>query len=122
MVSHTAYDCPSAPENRIPKLVLRTHAAGNALDMLASGLIAVGDSFKELAAIFFIVMIPTVPLTFLAWTMLGRRRSARSGEQEIESGRSPATPFAAISVVGSVIAVAAGLALLLVIAVRAVAA
>lgn len=90
--------------------------------MLGSGLLAVGDSFRELLAIFFIVLIPTVPLTFLGWTLLSRRRSARSEEQEIESGRSAATPFAAISVVGSVIAVAAAVALLLVIAVRAVAA
>ena len=70
--------------------------------MFGSGVLAVGDSFKELLAILFIVLIPTVPLTFL--------------------GRSPATPFAAISVVGSVIAVAGAVALLLVIAVRAVAA
>ena len=90
--------------------------------MFGSVPLAVGDSFRELLAIFFIVLIPTVPITFLAWTMLGRRRSGRSGEQEIESGRSPATPFAAISVVGTVIAVAAAFALLLVIAVRAVAA
>jgi hypothetical protein len=89
--------------------------------VFGSGLLAVGDSFKELLAIFFIVLIPTVPLTFLGWTLLARRRSARSEEQEVESGRSPATPFAAISVVGSVIAVAAAVALLLVIAVRAVA-
>jgi hypothetical protein len=90
--------------------------------MLDSGFLAVGDSFKELFAIFFIVLIPTVPLTFLGWTLLASRRSGRSEEQEFESGRSPGTPFAAISVVGSVIAVAAAVALLLVIAVRTVAA
>jgi hypothetical protein len=90
--------------------------------MFGSGLLAAGNSFKELLAIFFIVLIPTVPLTFLGWTLLARRRSARTEGQEVESGRSPATPFAAISVVGSVIAVAAGVTLLLVIAVRAVAA
>ena len=87
------------------------------------GVLAVGDSFKELLAILFIVLIPTVPLTFLGWTLLARRRSGRSEQQEVESGRSPATPFAAISVVGSVIAVAAAVAWLRVgSAVRAVAA
>jgi hypothetical protein len=90
--------------------------------MFSSVPLAVGGSFRELAAIFFIVLIPTVPITFLGWTMLGRRRSTRSAAQELESGRSAATPFAAISVVGSVIAVAAAVALLLVIAVRAIAA
>ena len=90
--------------------------------MHGSGLLALTNSFKELLAVFVIVLIPTVPITYFAWTFLSGRRSVRSEEQEIESGRSPATPFAAISVVGSVIAVAAGAALLLVIAVRAIAA
>jgi hypothetical protein len=90
--------------------------------MFSSVPLAVGNSFRELAAVFFIVLIPTVPITFLGWTMLTRRRSTRSAAQELESGQSPATPFAAISVVGSVIAIAAAVALLLVIAVRAVAA
>ena len=90
--------------------------------MFGSPPLAVGDSFRELLAVFFIVLVPTVPITYLAWTMLARRSSTRSAEQELESGRSPATPFAAISVVGTVIAVAAAVALLLVIAVRAVAA
>ncbi len=86
-------------------------------------LLALSDSAKELLVIVFIVLVPTVPLTILAWSLLGKRRMARRSEGvEIESGRSPATPFAVISVVGTVIAVAAMLTLLLVVAVRAVAA
>jgi hypothetical protein len=83
--------------------------------------IGMSGSLKELLMIVFIVLVPTVPLTFAAWTLLGRRRSGRAPAQEIESGRSPATPFAVISVVGSVIAVSAMLVLLLVVAVRAAA-
>ncbi|MBA2741031.1 MAG: hypothetical protein H0U46_03365 [Actinobacteria bacterium] len=90
--------------------------------MLVPNWLAVSNSLKELLIIVFIVLIPTVPLTFLGWSFLGRRRTARGQEQEIESGRSPATPFAAISVVGGVIAVVAVLTLLLVVAVRAIAA
>jgi heme/copper-type cytochrome/quinol oxidase subunit 1 len=86
--------------------------------------LALSDSVKEVLVIAFIVLIPTVPVTFFAWNFLGRYRQRRGVdvEREIEAGRSPATPFAVISVVGSVIAVAAVAILLLVIAVRAVAA
>jgi hypothetical protein len=45
-----------------------------------------------------------------------------SEEREIEAGRSAATPFAMISVVGGVIAVSAITVLLLIVAIRAVAA
>ena len=78
----------------------------------------------ELLMIVFIVLIPTVPVTFFAWRLLEQRRGRRHEglERELEAGRSPATPFAVISVVGSAIAVVAVLTLLLVIAVRAVAA
>lgn len=69
------------------------------------------------------MLVPTVPLTIFGWSYLGRnRRSGTSAEREIETGRSPGTPFAAISVVGTVIAVAALAVLALVIAVRSVAA
>jgi hypothetical protein len=88
--------------------------------MASAVFLAVGDSVWELLAIGFIVLVPTVPVTYLAWNFLGGRRTRRG--QEIESGRSAATPFAVISVVGSAIAVAAVLTLLLVIAVRAIAA
>ena len=77
------------------------------------------NSLRELLVVVFIVLIPTVPITIFAWYLLGRR--TRRGN-EIESGRSSATPFAVISVVGSVIAVAVIATLLLVVAVRALAA
>jgi hypothetical protein len=84
--------------------------------------LALSNSVKELLVIFFIVLIPTVPVTFFGWRLLSRRRRGRSEEIEIETGRSPATPFAVISVVGSVIAVAAFFALLLAVLARAIAA
>jgi hypothetical protein len=84
--------------------------------------LALSNSVKELLVIFFIVLIPTLPVTFFGWTLLSRRRRGRSEEIEIETGRSPATPFAVISVVGSVIAVAAFFALLLAVLARAIAA
>ena len=93
---------------------------GNESGVSASTLLAVGNSAWELLGILFIVLVPVVPVTYAAWRYLGGRRSARG--EEIKSGRSAATPFAVISVVGSAIAVAAVLTLILVIAVRAVAA
>jgi hypothetical protein len=92
--------------------------------MSIRAVLAVESSFMELLMIIFIVLVPTVPVTFVAWNLLERRRgrTRESLEQELEAGRSAATPFAVISVVGSVIAVAAFLTLLLVIAVRAAAA
>jgi hypothetical protein len=86
--------------------------------------LALSDSLKELLLVGLIVLVPTVPITIFAWSFLGKQRN-RPGvteEREIEAGRSPATPFAMISIVGSVIAVAAVGVLLLVVAVRAVAA
>jgi heme/copper-type cytochrome/quinol oxidase subunit 2 len=85
---------------------------------------ALSNSAKELLLIVFIVLVPTVPVTIFAWSFLSRYRNRRgvSEEREIEAGRSPATPFAMISIVGTVIAIAAVTVLLLVVAVRAVAA
>jgi heme/copper-type cytochrome/quinol oxidase subunit 2 len=86
--------------------------------------LALSNSVKEILLVGLIVLVPTVPVTFLAWNFLGRYRNRRgvSEEREIEAGRSPATPFAMISIVGTVIAVAAMAILLLVVAIRAVAA
>jgi heme/copper-type cytochrome/quinol oxidase subunit 1 len=91
---------------------------------VAVTLFAVSNSVKEALLVGFIVLVPTVPLTFFAWHFLSRHRSRRglSEEREIEEGRSPATPFAMISIVGSVIAATAVVVLLLVVAIRAVAA
>ena len=87
-------------------------------------MLALSNSLKELLLVAFIVLVPTVPVTIFLWGYLGRGRRRRgvSAEHELEAGRSPATPFAAISIVGTVIAVAAVAVLLLVIAVRSVAA
>jgi hypothetical protein len=92
--------------------------------MASAALLALSNSVKELLLIGFIVLVPTVPVTFFAWNFLTkhRNRPGVSEEHEIEAGRSAATPFAVISVVGTVIAVAAVTVLLLVIAIRAVAA
>ena len=92
--------------------------------MASAALFALSNSVKELLLIGFIVLVPTVPVTFFAWNFLTkhRNRPGVSEEHEIEAGRSPATPFALISVVGTVIAVAAVTVLLLVVAIRAVAA
>jgi hypothetical protein len=92
--------------------------------MPSEALVALSNSVKELLLVGFIVLIPTVPVTFFAWNFLPkhRNRPGVSEEHEIEAGRSPATPFAVISVVGTVIAVAAVTVLLLVVAIRAVAA
>ena len=86
--------------------------------------LALSNSVKEILLVGLIVLIPTVPVTFFAWNFLGRYRNRRgvSEEREIEAGRSPATPFAMISIVGTVIAVAAMTVILLVVAIRAVAA
>jgi len=90
----------------------------------AVGPLALSNSLKELLLIGLIVLVPTVPITFFAWSFLSkhRNRPGVSEGREIETGRSPATPFAVISIVGSVIAVTAIAVLLLVVAVRAVAA
>lgn len=87
-------------------------------------LVALSNSVKEFLLVGFIVLVPTVPVTFFAWNFLTKHRNRRGvdEEREIEAGRSPATPFAVISVVGGVIAVAAMTVLLLVVIVRAVAA
>jgi hypothetical protein len=88
---------------------------------LAQLLLAVTGSVKELAGVVLIVLLPLVPVTYLGWRLLASRRQESSMEHALESGRSPATPFAAISVVGTVIAVTAVLVLLIVVAARAVA-
>jgi hypothetical protein len=80
--------------------------------------LALTGTAKELLVIAFIVLVPTVPATLYAWALLARR-GARG--HEIESGRSPETPFAVITYVGTAIAVVAVLTLLLVVAVRAAA-
>jgi hypothetical protein len=76
----------------------------------------VGNSVWELLAILVVVAIPLAPLSWVAWSFFGADRG-----EEIDSGRSAATPFVAIAVVGAAIAAAAFLALLLVVLLRAAA-
>jgi hypothetical protein len=80
--------------------------------------LALSGPVKELLIVAFIVLVPTVPVTIYVWSLLGRRRERG---QEVASGRAPETPFAAITYVGTAIAVVAVLTLLLVVAVRAAA-
>jgi hypothetical protein len=75
------------------------------------------NSFWELLAIVFIVAVPTVPVTYLLWTTIVSGRDARS--REVTSGTSSATPFALLSIVGTVVLVVAALTMLVVIVLRA---
>ena len=73
-------------------------------------------SFWELLGIVLIVAFPTIPITYLLWTTLksGRRKSG-----EVTTGRSSATPFALLSIVGTVVLLVALSVVGLTIAVRA---
>jgi hypothetical protein len=75
------------------------------------------NSFWELLAIVFIVAVPTVPVTYFLWTAIVSGRAARS--REVTSGASSATPFALLSIVGTVVLVVAALAMVVVIVLRA---
>jgi len=72
----------------------------------------------ELLVIVLFALVPTVPIAVLGWAFLNKRRS-RAGN--VTEGSAPETPFAAISVVGLVITVAAVFFLALTIAARVVA-
>jgi hypothetical protein len=76
-----------------------------------------GKSFLELLAIVFIIAFPTIPITYLVWTGLAEGRGKKA--KEVTSGASSATPFALLSIVSTVVLVAAIAVLLLVIGVRA---
>jgi hypothetical protein len=82
-------------------------------------MLGVGNSLWELFGIALIVLVPTLPVTYFLWGAVDARRRQRG--HEIESGRSTATPFAVISIVGTVVLVAAVLTMLLVISLRALA-
>jgi hypothetical protein len=73
-------------------------------------------SFWELLGIILIVAIPTIPITYFLWTTL---RSGQRESREVASGRASATPFALLSIVGTVVLIVAVLVVLLTIAVRA---
>jgi hypothetical protein len=76
-----------------------------------------GNPWWELLAIVFIVAIPTVPVTYLVWTTLAHGRGKRA--REVTSGASSATPFALLSIVGTVVLLAAVAVTVLVIGSRA---
>jgi hypothetical protein len=73
----------------------------------------------ELLVIVLFALLPTVPIAVLGWALLKRR--SRRAEADVTAGTAPETPFAAFSVVGLVITVAAVFFLALTIAARVIA-
>ena len=76
------------------------------------------QSIWELLGVIFIITLPTVPIVYFMWGAIVSGRGDRA--REVTSGRSSATPFGLLSIVSTVILVAAVLVTLLVIGVRAV--
>jgi hypothetical protein len=79
--------------------------------------LAAQRSLWELLGVMFIIALPTIPITYFIWGAIVSGRSDRA--REVTSGRSSATPFGLLSIVSTVILVAAVLVTLLVIGVRA---
>ena len=75
------------------------------------------QSIWELLGVIFIITLPTVPVVYFMWGAIVSGRGDRA--REVTSGRSSATPFGLLSIVSTVILVAAVLVTLLVIGVRA---
>jgi len=75
------------------------------------------QSIWELLGVIFIITLPTVPVVYFMWGAIVSGRSDRA--REVTSGRSSATPFGLLSIVSTVILVAAVLVTLLVIGARA---
>jgi len=71
-------------------------------------IIAVAAGLKAALAVVLIVLIPTVPFTWMVTRSMRRRASG-----DVASGRSDATPFVLISVIGTGIAVVVFVALLI---------
>jgi mono/diheme cytochrome c family protein len=78
--------------------------------------VAVENSLKELLFVFFLVLVPTVPVAVGMVLLLRSRR--RQGPEALARGRAETTPFRLISIVGSAATLAVLAALLLVIGVR----
>ena len=79
--------------------------------------VAAQRSLWELLGVMFIIALPTIPVTYLIWGAIASGRGDR--DREVTSGRAAATPFGLLSVVSTVILVAAVLVTLLVVGVRA---
>lgn len=77
-------------------------------------MLALENSLKELLFVFFLVLVPTVPIALGLVALLRRRR----GRASLSGGRADTTPFRLITIVGSVATLAVLGALLIVIGVR----
>ena len=80
-------------------------------------MLVAAQSIWELLGVIFIITLPTVPVVYFMWGAIVSGRGDRA--REVTSGRSSATPFGLLSIVSTVILVAAVLVTLLVIGVRA---
>ena len=78
-------------------------------------MLAVENSLKELRFVFFLVLVPTVPVAVGLVFLLRRRKQ---GPEALGRGRGAATPFRLISIVGAVATLAVLTALLVVIGTR----
>ena len=79
-------------------------------------MLGVENSLKELLFVFFLVLVPTVPVAIGLVFLLRSRR--RQDPASLARGRAATTPFRLISIVGFVATLAVLTALLLVIGVR----
>src|SRR5687767_9524062 len=61
--------------------------------------VALTNSMKALLFVFFLVLVPTVPVTVFLTRAMRRSRSAPS-ERDVTTGRAASTPFRMISLVG----------------------
>ena len=68
-------------------------------------IVAVTNGVKALLFVFFLVLVPTVPVTIAFTRGLRRSRDAQN-KQDVVSGRAASTPFRLISIVGLVVTVA----------------
>jgi mono/diheme cytochrome c family protein len=62
-------------------------------------IVAVSSAMKSFLFVFFLVLVPTVPVT-IALTRAMRRSRRPPTERDVVSGRAASTPFRLISVVG----------------------
>jgi len=74
-------------------------------------------SVLEVLGVVFIITLPTVPVVYFMWRAIvsGHGEKAR----EVTSGRSAATPFGLLSIVSTLVLIAAVAVTLLVVGVRA---